>query len=502
MPIHISIGISPRVPRLIAVAGLLFGYALAAYKLTSLPNNWLGVMAVLLVGVIAVLWAGQRHLLLLSAMVVAIPLVGFDFSLYYNAKLGGDYRIAASLLDFSLIALWLEYWLTTPRPQRRPLRPAALKWLMAGLFLLALLSLNFAKESTLTFFEIIRLTRMLTLAWMVAKCVNSEAALQRVIAVLLVMTIAEGFLAYAQRLSGGQLGITLIGEPEKPMTQELNTGDTAIRVGGTFGHTNQFARFLGLVLPIALAISIAAPSKRHRLFAGFTLLVGGGALIATLTRAAWIGVAFGSAIVFIAMIMRPALREKALRGLKLVLVMGTAFVLINLGTFIARFTSEDEGSFATREPMARIAMKIIQDHPWGVGFNNYRLWLPSYGDPAVPFTFQAKVHSVYLLIAAELGITSLIVFLCILAVGFRQGLALSKRAPTELAIVALGIAGGLVAFAIHGLVDYEEIARIPILWFHIGLIGAITRLAQAPNGVTGGAMIKFHQRIKAANGYK
>ncbi len=491
MSVHITIGIPPRTPRLIVVAGLLFAYALVAYKLTSLPNNWLGVMVVLLVGVIAVLWVGQRHLLLLSALVVAIPLVGFDFSLYFNEKLGGDYRIAASLLDFSLIALWLEYWLTTPRAERRLLRPAALKWLMAGLYLLALLSLNFAKESSLTFFEIIRLTRMMALAWIVAKCVNSEAALKRVVVVLFAMTIMEGFLAYAQKLAGGQLGITLIGEPDKAMTQELNTGDTAIRASGTFGHTNQFARFLGLVLPIALAISIAAQNKRYRLFAGLTLLIGGGALIATLTRAAWIGVTIGGAIVFISMIMRPALREKAVRGLKLVLVMGAAFILINLGTFIARFTSEDEGSFATREPMARIAMKIIQDHPWGIGFGNYRLWLPSYGDPAVPFTFQAKVHNVYLLIAAELGIASLMVFLCILVVVFRHSLLLSKHAPTELAMVAVGIAGGLVAFAIHGLVDYEEIARIPILWFHAGLVGAITRLTQDSNNMIGGSLIKI-----------
>jgi O-antigen ligase len=336
----------------------------------------------------------------------------------------------------------------------------------------------------------------MALAWVVAKCVNSEAALKRVIIVLFMMTIVEGFLAYAQKLSGGQLGITLIGEPDKTMTQELNTGDTAIRVGGTFAHTNQFARFLGLVLPIALAISIAAQNRRYRLFAGLALLIGGGALMVTLSRAAWIGVAAGSTLVFISTIMRPALREKAVNGLKLVLVMGAAFVLINLGTFIARFTSEDEGSFATREPMARIAMKIIQDHPWGVGFGNYRLWLSSYGDPAVPFTFQAKVHNVYLLIAAELGITSFIVFLCILVVVFYYSLSLAKHAPAELAMVSVGIAGGLVAFTIHGLVDYEEIARIPILWFHVGLVGAIKRLTQDSTNTIGGSLIKFHQRIK------
>jgi hypothetical protein len=479
--VFIAFEIPAKWLRVLALSGMLLVYAFVIYNLTSLRDEWLLALAALLAAVIALLWVGQRHLILLSALALAIPLVGFDVSLYYNEKMGGDYRIAMSLLDFALIALAVEYWLTVPREQRQPLRPAALKWLMIGFLGLALLSLNFAKEPALTFFEIIRLFRMTVLAWIVAKCVNDQAALRRVVLVLFAVTIAEGVLAVGQKLSGGQLGIGLVGEPEKVMTQELNTGDTAIRVGGTFGHANQFARFLGLVLPLALAVSIASQKKRDRLLASAALLIGGGALVATLSRAAWIGVATASALVFAAMIWRSVLRSRALQSLKIVLLLIIPFVLINLGTFIARFTSKDEGSFATREPMARIAMKIIQDHPWGIGFGNYRQWLPSYGDPAIPFTFQAKVHNMYLLIAAELGVFSLVVFLAIGAAVFRQGLALAGRASPDLAMIALGIAGGFLAFGIHCLVDYEEIARIPILWFYIGLIGAITKISTKDN---------------------
>lgn len=467
---------SSKVLRILAVAGMFAGYAFVAYHLSSLPNQWIGVLIVLMIGVIGLVFIRDRHLALLSALALAIPLVGFDFSLYFNPKLGGDYRVAASLLDFTLLGLWFHYMFSVPREQRRALQPNFLKWMMASLFLLAVLSVNFAEKPALTFFEMIRLTRMMVLATILAKCVNSESALQRVVLVLLTITMAEGALGFAQKLSGGQLGINLLGEPDKVMTQELNTGDTAIRVGGTFGHANQFARFLGLVLPLALAVVIAAQHKTLRVLAAATLIMGGGALVATLSRAAWIGVTVGSGLVFTAMILRPALRPRALQSLKTILLLIIPFVLINLGTFIARFTSQDEGSFATREPMARIALKIIQDYPLGVGYGNYRVVLPRYGDPAVPFTLQAKVHNMYLLIAAELGIISLIVFSGILLAVLVQGLRLAKRTPPDLGMVAIGIAGGLVAFAIHGLVDYEEIGRIPILWFYFGLIGAITQL--------------------------
>jgi hypothetical protein len=57
-----------------------------------------------------------------------------------------------------------------------------------------------------------------------------------------------------------------------------------------------------------------------------------------------------------------------------------------------------------------------------------------------------------------------------------RSLSLAKQSPPDLAMVAIGIAGGLIAFAIHGMVDYEEIGRIPILWFYFGLISAMTKI--------------------------
>lgn len=476
--IAIEVVVSSKHIRSLIFAGVLLGYAVMAYQLASLPDQWLGALTALFAVVIGLLWIGQRHLALLTALVVAIPLVGFDFSLYYNQKLGGEYRIAASLLDFAMLGLGLKYVFATPREARRELQPRRLIWLMAGLFMLALFSANFAKETSLTFFEVIRLLRMMTLVWITAKCVNHPAALQRVVMVLFMMTILEGFLGFAQKLSGGQLGIALVGEPDAVLSQELNTGDTAIRVGGTFSHANQFARFLGLVLPLALAVMIAAENKRYRLLAGLTFLIGGGALVATLSRAAWIGVTLGCSLVLVSMLMRPALRPRAVQSLKGILLLIIPFVLINLNTFIARFTSADEGSFATREPMARIALKIIKENPWGIGYGNYRLWLPQYGDPAVPFTFQAKVHSMYLLIAAELGVGSLVVFVGILLTVIFSSLAMAKRASPDLAMIAIGIAGGLLALSIHGTVDYEEIGRIPILWFYFGLFCAIVNLSK------------------------
>jgi hypothetical protein len=478
--VALSVDISKRLPHNLITFGILLGYVFLACSLTSLPDRWLIALAVVVVAAIGLLISGRLYPILLSLLVVSLPLIGLDASLYYDAMRGGDYRVALSLTDLALLGLWLEYVLTVPRQQRRSLQPAALKWLAGGLMLLALLSANTARDTGLVIFEVIRLLRVLVVAWITATCVNDRPALRTVVFVLFAVTIFEGLLASVQKLSGGLLGLEILGETDEIMTQKLNTGNAAIRVGGTLGHPNELARFLGFVLPLAFAVMIAEQSKRYRALAGAALLVGGAALVATLSRAAWIGVAAGVSLVFFTMLARSELRSKALHGLRLVLLLIVPFTLANLGTLIARFTSKDEGSFATRGPMAQVAMRIIQKHPLqGVGFGNYRLWLPRFGDPDHPFTFQAKVHNMYLLIAAEIGIVSLLAFLGILVVVFCRYLSLAKRAPPDLAAVPIGFAGGLLAFTIHGMADYVELSRFPILWFYIGLACAMNRIIQS-----------------------
>ncbi len=70
--------------------------------------------------------------------------------------------------------------------------------------------------------------------------------------------------------------------------------------------------------------------------------------------------------------------------------------------------------------MQKVALLMIQDHPWmGVGYNNYLLALPHYTKGAVVDTIM--VHNIYLLIAAEMGLIGLAVFLVFCGVVLYRG---------------------------------------------------------------------------------
>jgi len=99
----------------------------------------------------------------------------------------------------------------------------------------------------------------------------------------------------------------------------------------------------------------------------------------------------------------------------------------------------------TRVEMHEVALRIIRDHPWfGVGFNNYHLALPRYGGPPI------AVHNIYLLIAAETGLTGLFFFLLFCSVIVLRGWQVRHlpQGRIALAMVLAFLATGAVHFDI------------------------------------------------------
>jgi putative inorganic carbon (HCO3(-)) transporter len=465
-----------RLPRALIFGVFLLGYACMVLKFTQLSETWLLLIIAALGAVIFLLMLRDWHLLFVGALAFCLPLLYIDANLYYDR---GDAGIAFSAVELAMLALWLESILTIPREERKKAAPSVIRWLIPALLLAALISLQAAVKPNLALFELIRLIKMALLCWLVAGAINSKAALRTMIVALFITAILQSGVGVAQKITGGALASDLIGEKDPIMTVELDTGESFTRVGGTLGHPNEFARFLSLILPLALISIIGETEKKFRWLAAFTFAFGSLALLLTLTRGAWFGMIGATALVFLMALRHPALRARAWRSLKFLLLLLVPLLLINLGTLKSRFTSDDKGSLDTRLPMARVALKMIAANPWlGVGIGNYREWLPSYGDPDNPFTLKQKVHNLYLLLAAEMGISALLIFLGILVVALGTCWKLAREAPLQSALAVIGIAGGLLAFAIHSMVDYVELGRLPILWCCLGMLLAIKTQSQ------------------------
>jgi O-antigen ligase len=207
--------------------------------------------------------------------------------------------------------------------------------------------------------------------------------------------------------------------------------------GGSFG-TDYFFNFenenraaaampdpiaLGNFLALACPISICAVFMVRRMISrlaiagiGVVLVIG---LVATLSRASWIGAVVGTVI---ALVLLPG-RQRVIAVLGLVATMAVAITLaVGIGgsALVSRFNSISNPTSnqvvtadgdRTRLELQHVALVVARDHPLsGVGFGN----LPSYLIAHVPEASKAShAHNTYYNLLAEGGAFSALALLAV-----------------------------------------------------------------------------------------
>jgi O-antigen ligase len=148
-----------------------------------------------------------------------------------------------------------------------------------------------------------------------------------------------------------------------------------------------------------------------------------------------------------------------------------------------RLFEEDYGAARSRIPMAAVASNMISQHPWlGVGFVNYTSVSSRYDRTrvSISYRFPWPVHNEFLLIAAELGLPALGLFLFILIVVFRMLLRIGRsRGDPFISHAAIGFLGGLVAWCIHLQFEFTYALVTMPIWAFIGVIQAMEQISNA-----------------------
>jgi O-antigen ligase len=135
-------------------------------------------------------------------------------------------------------------------------------------------------------------------------------------------------------------------------------------------------------------------------------------------------------------------------------------------------------SLESRIMIWQAAVKILADNPvWGIGPGNfqnkyleYQKYFPPYLEWAVP-----QPHNIYLAFWLQSGLLGLIGFLTLIAIWFRQQIALIKtQKNSEVVAVFLGI---ILYILIHGLIDtpYWKNDLALVFWLIIALSRIIFR---------------------------
>lgn len=224
-----------------------------------------------------------------------------------------------------------------------------------------------------------------------------------------------------------------------------NTG-----VSGGYGNQNVYGGFLSLMLPVLYG---AVLDNQHRriIRGGFCLIITAG-LVTILNGGTCIAVVAGFGLVSLGK------SQRAFVAFAVVVILLTIFVYPRLPRHnpqawyetIALY--ENTGEPAQRYPEWQAATNMALDNPlFGVGAGHYQRHIGSYYGivPNRPEASPPDSQNLYLVLAASIGFPGMLFFIG--ALGWFMATALSTNRDPGFAGTAMGLAGGLFAFALNAL---------------------------------------------------
>ncbi|MGV8048763.1 MAG: O-antigen ligase family protein [Anaerolineaceae bacterium] len=472
------------------IAALFLGLAgsLSLVAAVTMETKWLVFILFVIICVSAFLILQERERFLIYASVV-LTSVFLDFhpifieSAVFPWPVSGFRINIFEVVFFLLFLSWMIRVMTGRAAEVRFFPWVSIPFVLIWFFTLAGLC-------RVSMPGIIKFSNMWLLveSWLIflyfANNIRDRRMVYNIVIALLLTGVIQSFLGLAQYLTGASLGLDIFGE-SKSYKVMLAGMELVSRVSGTFGHPNNLGGYLGMLLVINLALFWAPVSRRLKwgLVAPFLLI--STTLIMTYSRGALIALGVGGTVTLYMCFFR---RNKQ-RALSLML--STALIVFFFISSTAMLTSlrqrlfeEDYGAARSRIPMSQVAMNIIYNNPWlGVGLGNYIFEAPFYdiSREGISYEFPRPVHNEFLLIAAEQGVPSLIMFLFILGYILKRLHRLIRSSDDPiLPFIAIGLFATFLGWCVFRQTDYVYVLLGDPFWLLAGLAVAMTKTLETP----------------------
>ncbi len=259
------------------------------------------------------------------------------------------------------------------------------------------------------------------------------------------------------------------------------SGFEASRIGGIAEHSNTLGAFFVYYMFLHLGFFLTHTSRPRAWLLLIPFLLCFRGIMVTFSRGAYLAFAIGSlaacwfrhkllfvtaVVALVFAILNPTLLPSGIRYR-----MGMTIIHHDTGVVQEDITQNLEGSSASRIEIWRGALKMIQDHPWwGVGYEAFPRFMPSYTEGKIGYM---DAHNSYLLIAAEMGLPTLGVFLLVLLmIGYYTHWLYRHAQDKALKAIALGFLAGLAGLWVANLfgsrMDHAEVSGY--FWIICGLI--------------------------------
>ena len=240
------------------------------------------------------------------------------------------------------------------------------------------------------------------------------------------------------------------------------------RADSIFGHPNLFAGYLLLAIGAGLAL---APGRWRRYGPPLVAMVV--CLVMTEARSAWIGAGVMGAVVMAFWWQRSG-ASRQLRVASLSLVAAVLAVPMMFHAVRARFLTLFQPHYESNEGHILVwegALRMIAARPWlGWGPGTWSVVYPRFRDPR-EFEHLTHAHSIYLGVASEQGIVTLVFLLLFFGIVAAGGIR-SGRVNPWTGRIASALGAAIMGYFTMGLFDYQlSEGRNAVLLFAIaGLI--------------------------------
>ena len=358
-------------------------------------------------------------------------------------------------------------------------------------------------------------TAMLPSLWVTTSLPMSLAELSRWLVAILAYIIMVNSVQTRREMNGLIVAMLVAGTFEAVLglvqaytgvgPASFNVEDQLTRAYGTIGAPNSFAGYINMSLPLALALAVylwgkwaserrAAPyfnrpghisfSKLWKplLLTTVTLILFW-AVLATLSRGAWIGLTFGVLAMILALGRRAAgaitLLFAAALGLLMLGVVGAlpAPVTDRVGLLLSQLSIFDpRGIVPTPENYALVERMVhwfaagnmfLSSPLVGVGIGNFNVLFARFGVQGWPIS-AGHAHNYYLHSLAETGLVGTTFYLAMLIVAVAVGISALRRARAAKDLygeaVVIGCIGILVTFMVHNFFEDLHVLNMGIQW--------------------------------------
>jgi O-antigen ligase len=465
-------GLSWGSPVLVAGLAILVGWAIGATVAYGSP-----MAALATAGGLIVAWAVTRSV---TASLVGLIVVA---SLLPFAVIPVRVGVALTFVDALSGAIVIGWLLRhVSRDRRIDLTPAGqplLAFLVTAVVALVI-GASYAPPSGAAARSFLKYWVEIGLFFVVVNVVRERATIRlllRMLALCGMLAAAIGLLIQAlprPTIVEVLSSLSVLGYPSGPEVLRFlpgpnNTYSDTLRAVGTSVDPNVFGGMLMLAATVMLAQTFAPRPILPRWLLVTGLAVTAAAMVASQSRASWLGLAAAGVVL-------ATIRD---RRLWLVgLVGGAAIVALPQGQrMLARlssgFAAQDRAA-ALRLDEYRQALRIIADYPiLGVGFG---------GSPEVG-TFVG-VSSIYLLVGEQTGLIGLALLLLTLLVlgldGLRAAVTASDREDRSLVATLLAtlVAAMLVGNLDHYFMNPVFPHMVALFWLYAALLASATRIAR------------------------